>query len=125
MNETELIKRYREIISEIYKKGSYLKWSKDPDNLKSELERLELERQDLISKLKSCETKDITFSKTNIIKSILVQLLNKFSRTDYPHKFSRDQGMIIQSFILIRIAEDLCLAHLIMISLSFQNTILK
>jgi len=107
MNETELIKRYREILNEIYKKESYLKWSKDPDKLKSELEKHELEKQDLISKLKSCEKRDITKSKTNNIRGILVQLLNKFSRTDYPHKFSRDQGLIIQSFILIRIAEDI------------------
>ena len=44
------------------------------------------------------------------VKSILNHLYAKFSKTDYQYKFSRDQGLIIHGFLLIKIIEDISYA---------------
>lgn len=110
MNESDLIKRYREIIFLIPDKESRLKYADDPSNLLRDLNSLKLEKDTVATQLKTCQDKSITLKKLENVRAMLTALYNKFSRNDYPHKFSRDQGLIIHAFILIKIAEDISYA---------------
>lgn len=110
MKEADLIERFRDLNSQILEKKSRMKYAKDQTPYQNELHLLEKDLEYTISLLKASLDKNSTFKKVEKVKSILTQLLNKFSKTDYPYKFSRDQGLILQSFILIKIVEDISYA---------------
>lgn len=110
MTEENLIKRFRNIVNLIPDKESRIKYADDPTNILNELNQLKREKETIKDQLRSCEDKNLTFKKADTVKSMFIGLFNKFSRKDYPHKFSRDQSMVIHAYILIRIAEDISYA---------------
>lgn len=110
MNEAELIKQFSDLNSRILVIKSKLKYVEDKTALQQDLILLEKDLEYTVNLLKAVPEKKTTLNKLEKVKSILEALYNKFSRTDYPHKFSRNQGLIIHAFILIKIVEDIVYA---------------
>lgn len=110
MKESDLIKRFKELLTLILEIETKIKYVQDHYNLDKELTALENEKEIIINQLKSCSDRTETIKKKENVRSVLTQLLNKFSRKDYPYNFSRDQGLIVYGFILIKIAEDIAYA---------------
>jgi hypothetical protein len=110
MTEENLIKRFRKIVNLIPDKESSIKYAEDPSTLLKELDQLKNEKETIMDQLRSCEDKTMTIKKMGNVKSMIIGLFNKFSRQDYPYKFSRDQSMVLHAYILIKIAEDISYA---------------
>jgi hypothetical protein len=107
MNENDLIKRFRELEFAIPNEESKIKYVSNPENIKEKINQLKFEKNSISDQLKNCKEKPLTIDKLEKVKSVIIKLYNKFSKTDYPYKFSRDQGMIIYAYILIKIADDI------------------
>ena len=110
MDEADLIKRFTDLNSQILDKKSKIKHAEDQTPYLKELYLLEKDLEYTISQIKASPDKTSTLKKVEKVKSILTQLTKKFSKADYPYKFSRDQGLIIHAFILIKIVEDISYA---------------
>ena len=107
MNEADLIKRFADLNSQIFVMKSRMKYAEDKTSLQHELFLLEKDLEYTVSSLKAIPEKSTTLKKLEKVNSILTELYNKFSRTDYPYNFSRNQGLVIHAFILIKIVEDI------------------
>jgi len=110
MTEEDLIKRFRRILIIIHETESRIKYADDPNQLMTEIEDLNKEKETIIEQLKSVGDKSLTHKKTESVSIMINELYKKFSRKDYPHNFSRDQSMIVHAYILIKIAEDISYA---------------
>jgi hypothetical protein len=110
MKEADLIERFKDLNSQILDKNSRMKYAKDKTSYQNDLHLIEKDLGYTISLLKAHPDKNSTIKKVENVRFILSQLLGKFSKTDNSYKFSRDQGLIIQSFILIKIVEDISYA---------------
>jgi hypothetical protein len=109
MNESDVIKRFLEIGKSISDKESKTKYSADPSELLKDLEQLKKERDIVSAQLRICKDRNITVNKLENVKSMLIRLYDRFSKK-YPLNFSRDQGMIVHGFIMLKIAEDISYA---------------
>jgi hypothetical protein len=109
MNESDLIKRFREIVKLIPDKESRIKFTTDPSELQKEIEQLKNEKDKVVDQLKTYKDKSITANKLEKVKLMMTRLFNRFSK-QYAFKFSRDQGMIVHGFVLLKIAEDISYA---------------
>jgi hypothetical protein len=107
MNENDLIKRFRDLDFLIPSEESKIKYVSDPENLKKKIDQLISEKDSVSNQLKNCNDKSLTIAKLEKVKSVITQLYKIFTKTDYPYKFSRDQGMIVYAYILIKIADDI------------------
>lgn len=109
MNESDLIKRFREIINLIPDKESRVKYASEPSVLLNEIEQLKKEKDIISEQLRTCNDKKTSSNKLESVKTMLQRLYDRFSK-NYPHNFSRDQGMIVHGFILLKICEDISYA---------------
>lgn len=108
MTEKQLIKRFREISDSIYEKEILIEHGNNSEQLLlDELKRLKQEKESIEIQLRSIMDKNPIIEKTENVGIMLNELYKKFSRKDYPHKFSRDQGTIRHAEILIKIIDDI------------------
>jgi hypothetical protein len=109
MNESDLIKRFRELINLIQDKESRVKYASDSNVLNEEIKKLKEEKDLFCDQLIKIQDKKVSSEKLANVKTMVQRLHDKFVKK-YTYNFSRDQGMIVHGFILLRICEDISYA---------------
>lgn len=109
MNESDLIKRFRDLINLIQDKESRVKYAVDPIVLNEEIKKLKEEKDLICDQLIKTQDKKTFLEKLVNVKTMIQRLHDRFLKK-YSHNFSRDQGMIVHGFILLKICEDITYA---------------
>lgn len=109
MNEAQLIKLFQEILIKINETDSMVKYSDSAKakSLTEEIKNLKIQKEDVISQLKLCTDKTLTAKKVKNVKEIIIQLNRMFSQKEFINNFSKNQRSVVQSYILIKIRDDI------------------
>ena len=106
MTEKEIIDEFWTLSRKIPEIDYRIKRSDNPRDLISEKSKLEQHKESIISQIKAIEDKTLTNEKIENVRTILKELLDKFSKR-YPYKLSRDQSTVIHGYIYCKIVADI------------------